>query len=284
MSSQQTTDQEQWNSLLDEAFGAEQPATQAEAAITEPQVPASVPPVQVIPAPRNLRFWPTLAAAVAVIILAVILLFPRKTVPPELLKCKEALEELQARNYFQISQDTQFYTPIDTFYSCYTYLRSGDDTSYSAVNYGKRYRNDNIFHTFTVVKDGERYTRSYYEKDVDSVPPLQFTNDTTPIPTPWPLNFDWDDHDFQLIETGTRAHEEHFIFLVTTPESGCDCCERTYHTLQFLFFEGKLVTITQTLADLGFTSHTYTEHYFTFGYFNAEQCKEIIDDIILPPS
>lgn len=288
-------EKEQWNELLDDAFGSPEDAekqqenTPAESSAEESlqdmytEEDAAAPSEE--PAPRRkIRLWPIFAAAGLLVVAALCVLFAFKNRPaPEVLRCKEALEEIQSRSYHCISQYSINYEPIKTIVLEGYYVQAGDDKSYSTADYGDWFRHKDTLFKHILFRDGETYTEEHYESEGPAS--LQQTDGPTPIPMPWPLAFSWDAHNMQLVDQRNPSnYEENFTFFVTTTESGCSCCEMPFFTLQFAFFEGKLSSITQTLINpTGSSLNNYTEHSFSFGNQSEKRCKETIDSIQITP-
>ena len=288
-------DKEQWVELLDDTFGPTEnnPTTQdntsneSTAEETKPEVRSTedtAAPLEEATPRRKIRLWPFLTAAGLLVVIAVCVLIAYLNRPsPEVLRCKEALEALQGRDYYMIGQYTIKYAPIKTTIFESYYIQSGNDKSYSSADYGDWFRHEDTLFTHTLFRDGKTYTKQHYESEEYTF--LQLTDDPTPIPSPWPLSFSWDAHNIQLVDQEkTNKDEEYFTFFVTAAEAGCDCCEVPFYTLLFSFFEGKLTAVTQTLTEVtGGGMNNYTENTFSFGYHSAEDCKESIDRIIVTP-
>ena len=290
-------EKEQWDNLLDDAFGppeAKEPVeessieeTASEVCNTENPRAPSEEPVEESPTARRKRcLLPFLTAAGLLVVIVACVLFAYKNRPsPELIRCKEALEELQSRNYYFINQESRTYKLRNIEYFGSQYIQVENDMSYSAVERPSLFRDDvygDTLYTSKVIRDGKTYTRAYYENDGPT--PYRQTEVFDPIPTPWPLLFRWDDHNIQLLETCTiDKYAEYITVLVTVPESGCSCCEHPFYTLQFLFFEGKIAELTQMLNGLPSLDNHYTEHNFSINSSDAELVKAMINGIQLDP-
>ena len=134
MSMQQANEQEHWSKLLDDAFGSEQPSELAEEPATQEDIPVEEsatcpePSTSEASRPRKRYLWPVIAAAAAILILlATILLFPRKTVPPELQLCKDALAQWQGYENYHIIEDRDNFEGMSLRPYAVEYFRHGDN-------------------------------------------------------------------------------------------------------------------------------------------------------------
>lgn len=281
MSVQDTTDQNYWSKLLDNAFGAEQssepakePAAQEEISAEEPVICPKLP-VTDTPTPRKRHLWPVIAAAAAILILlATILLFPRKTVPPELQLCKDALAQWQGYENYHIIEDRENFEGMSLRPYAVEYFRHGDNImqlSYS-FNAGLSSSTLSMMQGY-MRKDGQTY--EYVPVtfgdliDHDGMafqwkPVVLYGGNLT---DPWPITFQWDDA--KILSHNTRYYESGAVesVMITIEEDKANQDNSPFNVV-FRFTEtGELTAVSvQQIAT--------TNHYFTGIYISTFRLED----------
>ena len=248
-----TTDSDSWNSLLDEAFGAEQSAAQAEqpteAALSSPPEPH----IQEEPEPQKRRWWPFLAAALVLIAAALILFWSKNALPAELQMCKDALAQWQSYESYRIMVQHSQYGDTMVTPGYEEYLRYGDNR----IAYRHSIADAAAAPTFsgTMLKDGQYY-QFYAAGDFDQ-DPLILWQPTTRCETllePWPMQFNWNND--KIFHHQTQHYDSGAVKTVqlTINETASNGAFFSYSpfTAYFDFLEtGILATVTLHLVSRG---------------------------------
>ena len=187
-----------WDSRLQDAFEWTPPE--------QPQVATKTPFY------KNLWFWTTCVALVVITILCITLFTPSSPVstttniPPELLVCKEALDQWQAeeaQQFFHITEIPNAEVPLASycFYkNNWMQLCWDPQNPYSTEHLSYMHRDGQLFISDNAVN-------VIYWKPTN----LEYTITATP----WPMTFSWENCQLDYLDTTVSGKETHILFQVT---------------------------------------------------------------------
>ena len=293
MSTQQSADQDNWNKLLDDAFGAEQPSEPTEEPAAQAEIPTEEPvtcpesPVTVTPTPRKRPLWPFFAvAAVILALIAVLLLLPRQdTGMTELQLCKDALAQWQSYETYHITEECKSLDSMSLRPYTAQHFRNGEDiiqlTYSSYYSSGLSSSSTLSITRGYMLKDGQTYEYvpvvfgDLIDSDGVTFPWEPVVLYGEGLTYPWPITFQWDDE--KILSHNTRYYESSAVesVMVTIKENQSKSDNSPFNVV-FRFSEtGKLTAL--SMQQIATTNHDFTGIYISTFYLedtDPEQIKE----------
>ena len=296
MSTQQTTEQERWNKLLDDAFGSEQPSEPAEEPAALEEIPVEEPttcpepPAPDMPALRNRRLWPVLIAAAALLIVltGIFLLLRPEAEIPELLMCKDALAQWQSHESYHITEESERFVSMALRPFKVEHFRHGEDIIQLTDSFFNPSLSSSMLYTMQGLmrKDGQYYELIPNTSDDMTTPDvvvLQWKPTLFYVENfnyPWPITFQWDDE--KILSHNTLYYESGAVdsVMITVKEDRTNRDNSPYNVV-FRFAEtGELTAV--SVQEIATNNHNFTGIYISTFRLQDTDPEQIKNRFIIP--